>query len=54
MLNGETEEFDWENDDALEELRKSIIGCNRSFAGKMSGNIRVELRGRVEVPRGGR
>ena len=25
MLNGETEEFDWENDDALEELRKLLL-----------------------------
>ena len=27
MLNGETEVFDWENDDALEELRCQLLGA---------------------------
>lgn len=27
-----------------------VIGCDRSFTGKMPGDIRVELRGRIKVP----
>ena len=39
MLNGETEVFDWENDDALEELRCQLLGAidvYRKNAGRYS------------------